>query len=369
MHRGVVLIVVATLAVALAVPSGAYAEEQDLVFGHLVNGTAGGTVPAGAVVKLYIVDPSNQLHTLDTLTDDQGRFAFSASAVAEVVSPLGGETTEGFSAAIAAVYQGVEYGQAMSLPLLPEPLELAVYETTTDLSPLRADSAVLLVKRADESERTLSASEVISLVNDSDRTFVADTSPDNVSMMSFLRFSLPQGASELRVESDLSGGDIINVGSGFALTSSVPPGEHLLGFSYTFPYSGGTAEFTRSFHFDTGAFRVLVHESLGQVQIPDLATTAPVDLGEASYRVWEGGLLASGDKLSMEFSGLPQPPWYRRLGDTLFQGRYPKLAVLTLLGLVLAGVLVYGTFLARLRKVSSMSLAGPVENIDDGERR
>ena len=335
-------LVLTAVGTALACPQGALADGEQTLAGRLVNGTSGGPVPAGVGVALHVISPSGGVNTSTSLTGSDGGFAVEMPA-----------TDEGSTYALATVYQGVEYGEILDLPLPAEPLTLTVYETTADMSLLRIDSDVYLVKAAQEGGRTLSGSEVVSLSNMGDRTFVPDLSEGSAGMMSFLRFSLPPDATGLRVDSDLSGGEVLNVGAGFAVTSPVPPGRYLLGFSYTFPYDGDAVEFTRTFHLPTGPFRLWLSESLGEVHGSGLVPTEPTSLGETTYRVWQGGPFPAGAKLAMEFTGLPQPPWYERLGDTLFHGLYPKVVLLTFLGLALGGLMAYGLLRSPGRKIGA----------------
>ena len=64
-------------------------------------------------------------------------------------------------------------------------------------------------------------------------------------------------------------------------------------------------------------------------------------LGDDLFQAWRAGPLQSAEKVRMEFSGLPQPPWHQRLRETLLEGPGPQLFLASLLGLALVGALLY----------------------------
>ena len=53
------------------------------------------------------------------------------------------------------------------------------------------------------------------------------------------------------------------------------------------------------------------------------------------------GPLQEAEKVQMEFSGLPEPPWHQRLRETLLEGPGLQLFLASLLGLALVGALLY----------------------------
>ena len=348
-HKGVLLALSFGLLIgaSMAFPKGVLAHGESSLEGRLVNGTAGGDVPAGVPVTLHIIAPGSQVTTESDVSDEEGRYEFSLP-----------EAHEGTSYALVASYQGVDYGQVLDTPLPSAGVAQIVYDSTSDLGFLEVDSAVLLIRPEDANDRTIDGTEVVSLVNTGDRTVVPDLSEGAAGEMSFLRFSIPPMATGLRVDSDLSGGEIINVGPGFALTAPVPPGKHLIGFSYQFPYEGNEVEFTRSFHVNTGSIRVLVHDSVKEMLGSGLLKVAPAAIGEDPYQAWEAGPFASGTKITMEFTGLPQPPWYQRTSDTVLHGIYPKVGILTVLGVALGTALLYSIFMPRMRSTPRLATAG-----------
>ena len=81
--------------------------------------------------------------------------------------------------------------------------------------------------------------EFVRFANPTDHDAAAQPGNARPGMFSFMRFALPPDASQRHGTVRTCGGEIIiSVGSGFALTAPVPPGEHSVDFAYTFPYAG-----------------------------------------------------------------------------------------------------------------------------------
>ena len=330
------------LSLGMILSAMALAQEPQVVTGKLTNGTADGPVPAGVEVTLHAVQSSASVETNVAETDEEGEFEIEVPMLDDAVSYV-----------VSLTYEGAIYGRPLDFSGLDEPVDITVYESTTDLAVLQVNSAALVLRPQIDSEGMLTGSEVVSLVNTSDRTFTPDLTGPAMGQMNFMRFSLPPGASNLRLESDLAGGDIIDVGPGFAVTAAVPPGDHLVGFSYTAPYDGDSLEFTRTANRATSDFHLLLPEELARVQ-SDILTAGEdrVLLGDELFQAWRAGPLDEAEKVSMEFSGLPQPPWNERVADVVLEGSPPQLFLASLLGLALVGALLYSL----LRAVPSSTL-------------
>ena len=316
------------LAVSLLIPPPLHGEGSATITGQVVNGTSGEVAPSSLEVNLHIISDSGEADVATTATDNDGNFQFQDV-----------EMDDGSAYAVTTRYKDVLYSSRMDPSTLAVPVELTVYESTDSLGDLNIAADVLLIGGA-EDKKSLSAVEVVSLVNVGDRTFMPDLSqPGN---MNFLRFSVPQGTTGLDVGSDLPGGRIIFVGPGFALTAPVTPGPHQVSYSYQIPYNGQKLEFTRSFPMGAEIFRLLMEETLGNINASGpLAPQVPVDVGGESYSIWEASQLSPGERLLIEITDLPQPSLLQRVGDGLTDGPYLKVGIPAAVGLVLAGLLVY----------------------------
>ncbi len=307
----------------------------DTISGRVINGTPGAATSPGLEVVLHGFGEGGEVATAATATDKEGRFQFT-----------GVESNDNATHVVSATYGGVSYTATLDRGGLAAPLELIVYETTSRLDAIEIEADVLLLRDVDRDRRGLLAFEAVSLVNLGVRTFVPDL--DSPGSMNFLRFSHPEGATDLEVSSDLPGGRIISVGVGFALTAPVSPGPHRVTYSYRLPYGGSQAKFDHSLPMGSKAFRLLVKEGLGEVRVPGNLSVQPSASAESTtYSVWGSGPLSEGTRLLLEIDGLPQPSLLRRMGDSLADGEYLTIGIPAAVGLVLAGLLLYALILAR----------------------
>lgn len=331
LHLSASLVLVALMAYLLF-PHTAVAQEPVTVDGQVVNGSDGGDAPAGLEVTLHIFRPEGGVETLTTVTDSDGAFFFDQV-------PTGGSERY----AVSATYQDVTYGVEPESLLGPTMLE--IFDITENLSSLSIDSHIWIIREVNEKERVISAAEIVLISNDQDLTFRPVLDPP--SSMNFLRFSVPSQASTLEVQSDLQGGDIIDVGTGFGMTSPVPPGSHQIAFTYSFPYSGGGLSLSRSFLQGTDVFRVLIPEGLGKANGPELSKLESTVIGDTAYRVWEARDLPARSTLFIELTNLSQPSLWQRISSGFSGGQAFRIGIPSALGLGLLVFLIYALMFRR----------------------
>jgi hypothetical protein len=300
----------------------------------LVNGTAGGKIAAGLPVALHSFGgPAGSVTTVETTTEESGAFRF------DTIAPDGD-----IGYALTTEYAGMRYSMLIGSEGLTEIIEFLVYESTQDLAVIQVKHHALVITSVNEAEQLIEAVESISLANISDRTLVPDLSRVGQGQFSFLRFSLPPRASGFDIQSDLVGGEVIPVGTGFGLTSPVTPGDHNLRFSFSFPYQGNAFAYQQSLLQGADIYQVLVPERLGQLEVSSLEAIAGVEVEGSLYRVWQGQDFAPGQGLAVELTNLPQPSGWERLGRSVSSAGFWIVAIPVVLGAVLLAVLLYGGF-------------------------
>ena len=337
---------VALLVVALLAPATLHSQSTGAapVRGVLVNGTEGGAAPAGATVLLHQfgVD-SGSVDTFETATDAAGAFSF------DDVPP----TPEDGSAALVALYGGTRYSRVLSpaeLSAVAESgqLTLTVYESTQDVGVVTTASQSIIITGLDASTRRIATAQIFTLENRSDTTLVPDLSaPPMIGQFSFLRFSLPAEASGLDVSTELVGGEVIPVGTGFAITAPVQPGQHLVSFTYTAPYEGDTLAWRDNTLQGAESLRLLIPDEFGDIAVGGMTPLEGIMLGEVSYRVWGAQDVAPGAGVNLQLSGLPEPSWVTRLGNPLSEARFWFGALPVLVAVALAGLLGWGVIRRR----------------------
>ncbi|MDE2801560.1 MAG: hypothetical protein OXK21_01590 [Chloroflexota bacterium] len=347
----VALRVLFLLAVALlaALPVGVGAQSQggeraptsidgsspETISGVVRNGTAGGEAPAGLWVTLRYQLESGELVEHDTVTQPDGSFTFTG---------LPAQGRPGFE--VRTDYLGVEYAHRALGEPLEGPLQLTVYELTSDFDILSVVDDTLAVTGADGQRRRFAVLEAVKIRNPSDRTFVADTLTDGP--MSMVRFSLPEGASDLEVEASLPGGHVLQVDRGFALTMPVPPGDHDILYVYRVPYEESFKQYTPNFPMGAETFRVMVIEGVAESSGPGMRVADNVTIGETEYRVLEAGPLPPGQRAAVMLSDLPQPTLLQRAENAVRSDGFRRGALPGALGVVL--VVAVGVVLLRRRR-------------------
>ena len=342
-------IIAAALAVFALLPSApavlpAQGSDTVAVSGRLVNGTAGGGVPADVAVLLHRFGAgSGSVDTFETLTDDDGAFRFDGVPTPE----------DGDSLALAADYGQTRYTEVISPAELSEPLQLTVYEFTRDVGVVETAEQSIIVAGIDAATRRMAMVQLFTLENRGDTTLVPDLSaPPMIGQFSFLRFSLPANATDLDVSTDLVGGEVIPVGTGFAITAPVHPGRNQVSFTFTIPYEGNEVTWRDNTLQGAETFTLLIPEEFGNIGVGGLAPDDGFTVGAVSYRAWRADNLAPGEGVNLTLSGLPEPSWLTRLGNPLSDVRFWYGAIPVLVAVALAGLLAWGIW---RRPVGSVS--------------
>ena len=176
---------------------------------------------------------------------------------------------------------------------------------------------------------SLWALEIVSVVNDADRTYVPGPEP-----MQLLRFGLPERAEGLTVDTRLLQPSVIQVDRGFGLFASVPPGEHEVMYAYSFPYSGSEVEFTRAFRYGAERLRILAPRDVADLFAGSLGVSETVAIGEQDYNVLTLAGVGRDDRVSVTLRNLPTRSFVDgargRVSDLPWQFAAPALLALLL---------------------------------------
>ena len=324
----VVLMGVAQTAASASTPT----QETVSIQGRVVNGTAGLPVPDSLVVLMLITGPDGTLTgTGQTVAASDGTFVFE-----DVLQVAEGAYT------LSVDYDGVFYGMTLAPDELAGEQVITVYEPTEDAGIMVVDRQVMVITGFDVPQRTATATEFVRFTNPTDRTLKPNLETARPGMFSFMRFALPPDASNVTVQSDLRGGEVISVGSGFALAAPVPPGQHSVDFAYTFPYQGGEVAYRNSLPQGADIFQILVPDSWESVEISGLNSRQPVGIQEGVYRAWEGRDIPAGPGVELRLEGLPQPGMFTRIGGTLSGSAFWLTAIPSVMGAALVALLALG---------------------------
>lgn len=329
----ILILIVALLVLSLGVVSASSpAQETVAVRGKVVNGTAEFSVPDGLVVLMLITGPDGTLAgTGQTVAGPDGSFAFDdAQRVARGAYTLSVD------------YGGVFYGLTLAPDELAGEQVITVYEPTEDAGIIVVDRHIMVVTGFDVTQRVATVTEFVRFANPTDRTLKPNLETARPGMFSFMRFALPPDAAGVTVQSNLQGGEIISVGSGFALTAPVPPGEHSVDFAYTFLYADGSMAYRNSLPQGARIFQILVPDQWPSVEISGLEARPPVGIQEGVYRAWEGREIPPGPGVDLRMDGLPQPGVLASVGAALSGSSFWLTAIPSAVGAVLLALLSLG---------------------------
>jgi len=295
-------------------PTLAHAQDTMTITGRLENGTANAQIPEGVIVYLDLFRLGENLDTKETAIDTQGRFSFS-----DVTSDYG------YGYIISTDYSGTIHSFESDYPFPAEPIEIMVYESTSNSENIKVRSHTLLVNAANADVRLIEIMELVGLENIGDHTFVPDIS--QAGQMDMLRFSLPPTAKDLDVQSSLRGGQILQVDLGFAMTTAIPPGSHEIAYTYLSPYENDSLMFTHSLPFGADTFRILLVQGLGQVTGTGLQEMSDLALGERTYQHLATRDLNTGTRVTVRLSGLPEPSLWQTWKGNVSWEKFVELGI------------------------------------------
>jgi mono/diheme cytochrome c family protein len=307
-----------------ATPLAEAAPAMGGISGSVVN-ASGGEVPAGLEVTLRGFDEMRPVITQTTTLQSDGTYIFQ-----EVDMPAGRAFL------VTVDYQGTVYGSDIAiaqadLPLLD--LLVTIFETTSDASILSADRLHLFLEFVGED--TLRVIQLYILSNPTNMTLVPPEEGQPT-----VRFSLPEGATNLEIQDGVLGGRFIETEDGFGDTVSIRPGagSYELLYAFEMPYDR-KLDLVQPMSVPVNAVVVLVPEDGIKVKGETLVDEGTRDVQGAQYRLFNGGSIPAGSELSLSISGRPSTT-----APTLTAGSSTNLVIgLGIFGLtlILAGVFLY----------------------------
>ncbi|HIF72079.1 MAG TPA: hypothetical protein EYQ61_05960 [Dehalococcoidia bacterium] len=312
----------------------------DEIIGIVVNGTDGGSVPTDMEVLLMSIDLStNQIiPSSSTVVDEDGIFRFrgllSDPGLSYRVVADSGIYTPSVDMANQENWGNVQ---------------LTIYDDTTSLEDITLSSYVMMIPTIDARTRQLGVLSVINVDNRSDRIWIPNIDDPNLTGLDLLRFNLPDGFTDLSIESELPTGNILEINSGFAMTNPIPPGEAAILISYIISYEADGFEFGLKMPYGVDKVRMLLPDGGGSITGNGLGGIESVVVAESVFNSVEGINYAVDDVLNMVFSELPQPTALQSLSE-FFKGRTYVIVIIWIVGLALLGILGCALYSSRRKK-------------------
>ncbi len=268
---------------------------KGVITGLVTNGTPGGGSVAGLTVTLHSFEGGAEGESKTTVTDDQGHFRFE-----------GVNTEPDLSYAVVVNYKDLPYASDI-LAFPDEVTELSlpveVYETTEDGSGVHIERAHFII---DFEQNNLLIGELYFFSNDKDRTFIG--TKDEAGRTVVLRFTLPQGATNLDIDGGTLGDRFIQTANGFADTLPLPPGQgsRQILFRYNLPYSTPSLRLLREINYDVANVNLLVADRGAEVTSPQASLQGTRGTQDTTYLNYVGSNLRAGQFLELNFARLPR---------------------------------------------------------------
>ena len=333
-------LIVIALSVAIPIRTDrTAAQTPESIAGRVINGTAGATVSGGLEVVLLTLDESRaQIVGRDsTFVNDEGRFEFTGFAVGPGltyrVAANDGLFTPSVDLADAADWTNVE---------------LVIYDRTRLLDDLWVSSYSLLVPSIDARSRTMGVLGAIDIRNEGDTVWLPDLTDPGLTGLQLVRFSIPEGYSNLSVESDLPAGNVMEIGTGFALSTPIPPGEFNILMSFLLAYDGSGFEFPLILPFGADEVRFMLPHGETTITGEGLGPPRTTVVNDRVFTIVEGTGFERGTRLTVTVSGLPSPSFVERAVD-YFGGRAYIPILAWLAGIAFLSLLAYALIRARNR--------------------
>ena len=317
------------------------------------NGTAGGTVPDGLIITLQVFDEDVELQRLDGEVESGGVVSFGGVINnAEVAYTL------------STAYNDVRFFSDAYLAAVERegPLELTIYESTSDPSVMRIVGDSSVVSPVENDAGTLRVLQVTTYENVSDRAFVGQD-PDNTR----LTIQLPLPALAFDLEAAHNPGSLVLAPESRSVYSILPvlPGIEEVIVTYSMLYTTNIFAWSKTYPYSTAIVRLLTPE--GITFRPGSAwTQMPAsEVSGVTYSHHEIMNIAAETTLTATFADLPTSAGARsrNLEDTL---RNVAIAVAVGALVVAAAFPFYwGRFRRRRRVEPSMQRAQNLQSLRD----
>jgi len=291
------VVLLAALAVSAPAAHAAARTTSPQVTGTVVNGSHANQPVAGATVTLSEVVAGQTQDLATGTTDAHGRFSLPGQA-----------TDIGVGYLITAQFGGGTFASQVIPPdqLGAQPVTLTVVDTTTSDSAISVALTTLLVGEPNTRAGLVSVAESVTVANAGATAYVASATPANGKPMNLLRFSLPQGATNLVLGSGFTIAQATQVSTGLGVATTVLPGTTEFDFAYDLPYTGATLAIPYKAEYATRQVAALIPTDL-HVDAGDFAAQPPITAAGKHYQLLVRNDVAAGTPLTFRLRDLPLP--------------------------------------------------------------
>ncbi|MFQ5996781.1 MAG: hypothetical protein ACE5KP_04065 [Dehalococcoidales bacterium] len=289
--RFTLLIIIFTL--ILVAPASAAEPGEGIIEGRIVNGTEGdsGVANQETILKTYLNDA--EVNSATTITDAEGYFVFDQLL-----------TDAGYSYQVTVNFQEAEYNSewlTFDDGETTKSTVVTVYDATESDEAIRVEMAHTIIYVEPDS---LLVEEYLFFINEVDRTYIGSQNPTTGEPRETLRFSLPEGITELQPAFGLMECCITGSEDGFVDTMPFLPGGKEVVYSYRVYHDSGKYNFSHRVNYPVTNFTLLIQGEGVKVASNQLTPQEPLNIEGVQFNHLSGTNLDSGDVISVELSGL-----------------------------------------------------------------
>ena len=281
--------------VAVLVVSPAWAAEEGVIQGQVVNKTPGGAGVGDVVVTLKTYVGEQEQSSLEATTDEEGEFEFSGLATG---------TKNRYQ--ITLSYQEADYMSPFIQFVDGDPLrklEIPVYDSTESPEAIHISLNHMFVfpKEAD-----LLVQDYAIFTNTGDKAFIGPELVGEAGKRETLRFSLPKEAGDTSLDLGLMECCVLPAQGGFIDTMDVKPGDKEVAFTYPVKYSSSSYILTKRVDYATESFHLLIQDRGIEVSSQQLVREEPwTSSSGVRYLHFITQNVSPGTTISVTLSGLP----------------------------------------------------------------
>ncbi len=254
-----------------------------------ITAAEGIAIPSGLKVTLVGFDGMNQVYEDQVDVSVDGAFEFTE---VEFVTGRAFMATMDYNGLI---FSSEVYHSTEGLPEGAIDLPISYYETTSDLTALRADRLHLFF----DFTRTefVQVVELFILNNTGDKAIVSTNGKGTVA------FDLPEGATNLQFQDSTIGERYLQTEKGFADSAAILPGEGTqILFAYDLPYSR-KADVAITLPIPVDAAVIMMPEGSVKLTSPQLQSTGTRQVQGVNLQMFSASNLPAGSVLDLSLSG------------------------------------------------------------------
>tara|TARA_Y100001934_G_scaffold271491_1_gene358117 strand:- start:338 stop:1516 length:1179 start_codon:yes stop_codon:yes gene_type:complete len=352
-HNYIIIYLWIILAFFIGTVTTVTADDKRTIQGQITLVKENMEIPVEEVeLNIFISPYQDDMSIIRTLTDTAGEFKIENILTSNSLILIN------FS------YDNIDYSQPAELTDSAEKIQIKIYEQKSDYSEISIKSQSMIIVDVDPSNEILSIMEMVNIHNPTQYTIV----PDSESVMSLLRFSLPEQYFDLDIQSSLPIGNAIEVNKGFGMTNPIPPGTNEVIYSYRVIYDKKPYQINRKISYPIDNLLVLIPNGIGSINNSSSAFELQgiANIGSRNYNQYEFGEFKNAETIDIIFDDLPSIGIFKKLIQYL--GNNPLTFIPIALGIITIAALIIYVILSRHKSLSTMSetdILSMIANLDN----